>query len=240
MKMRRAMVTGAWVRVLFIAACCIAGLGTLAAAASGANSPGDERILSFLSDIRVEPDASLEVAETIRIDARGDRVRHGLFRDFPTEYERDGRRIVVGFDVQSVERDGVREPWRIEPLDGAVRIRIGDEHVLLTSGAHSYTIRYRTTGQLGRGAASDELYWNVTGDGWPFAIDEAEVRVHLPAPARFGDRSVYTGMLGSRASDARLIAESPGEIAFRTTRRLEQGEGFTIAVAWPRGVVSGP
>ncbi len=63
----------------------LAALAFLAPAASAQmTSVGDERILLFRSDVTVARDGSLDVVETIRIRAAGDRFQHGLLRDFPT------------------------------------------------------------------------------------------------------------------------------------------------------------
>jgi hypothetical protein len=209
----------------------------LSAPAQQGNMADGERILSYISDIEVRRDASLDVTETIRIAARGDEFRHGLYRDFPTRYRRAGRVVEVGFEIASVTRDGRPEPWRTEPVEDGVRIMIGDADVLLAPGSHTYRIRYQTTRQVGFFEGFDELYWNVTGNGWPFAIDRAEARIRLPARVRFGDRAVYTGVPGSTGNDARVTAERAGDISFATTRRLAPNEGLTIAVAWRKGIV---
>jgi hypothetical protein len=96
------------------------------------------------------------------------------------------------------------------------------------------------TGQLGFFPNYDELYWNVIGTYWMFPIDRAEARIRLPRPVPFGQRAFYTGTRGSTASDAQVASESPGEIVVRTTRRLGRREGLTVAVSWPKGVVSPP
>ena len=76
-----------------------------------------------------------------------------------------------------------------------MRVRIGKADALLNKGEHEYEIRYRTTRQIGFFADYDELYWNATGNGWPFAIDMAEARIHLPEP-----RAVHPdGVLHRRA-----------------------------------------
>jgi hypothetical protein len=46
----------------------------------------DERILEFHSDILVMPDGWIDVTETIKVRAEGNRIRRGIYRDFPTEY----------------------------------------------------------------------------------------------------------------------------------------------------------
>jgi len=62
-------------------------------AAAGARA--DERILAWQSDIRVRPDSTLEVRETLRVRAEGVGIRRGVFRDFPTVYTNNrGERVV--------------------------------------------------------------------------------------------------------------------------------------------------
>ena len=45
-----------------------------------------ERILDFHSDITLTDDSSLQVRETITVFCAGGRIRHGIYRDFPTRY----------------------------------------------------------------------------------------------------------------------------------------------------------
>ena len=218
----------------------VALLAALLLTAPGA-AYAEERILSYVSDVQIRQDGSLSVAETIRVNAEGYRIQRGIYRDFPTRYkDRLGQRVRVGFDVQSVERDGAPEKYALESLSNGVRVRIGDADVNLPYGEHSYTIRYRTTRQLGFFETYDEIYWNVTGNGWDFPIDVAEARIALPSPAAFGERSVYTGPQGSTGKDATVVDEEPGRIVFRSTRPLASFEGLTVAVAWPKGIVTAP
>ena len=201
----------------------------------------DERILRFVSDVRINKDSSLDVTETIDVRAEGDRIRRGIFRDFPTRYRGPrGSRVQVGFQFLGAERDGSPEPAVTEAIANGVRIRIGQEDVFLHPGEHRYVIRYRTTRQIGRFDGYDELYWNATGNGWAFPIDLAEARIRLPEPASFGQRAAYTGPQGSTARNAEVVEERPGEIVFRTTRPLGSYEGLTVAAAFPKGIVAEP
>jgi uncharacterized membrane protein YgcG len=209
--------------------------------AASAQDGGGERILNFLSAVTIEPDGNLDVTETIRIVALNDQIKHGIQRDFPTSYRtKIGQRTAKGFDVLSVQRDGLDEPWERMSLSNGVRVRIGAADRMVPTGEHTYAIRYRTTRQLIYGKDSDELYWNVTGNGWTFPIDHAEARITLPRPAAFGNRAVYTGPQGSTAKNAAVIDERPGYIAFQTTAPLGREEGLTIAAAFPKGVVAAP
>ncbi len=200
-----------------------------------------ERILSWRSDIDVRADSALDVTETIRVNAEGDQIKRGIFRDFPTVYAGNGRRVRVGFEVASVERDGRPEPYEIQSGGNGVRVQIGRADVYLDHGEHTYVIRYTTTRQLGFFDGYDELYWNVTGNGWAFPIDRAEARVRLPQAVPFGpQRAFYTGAQGATASHAEVVSERPGEMLIRSTAALAPYEGLTIAVRWPKGVVAEP
>lgn len=215
----------------------LAGLALLAPA----HARADERILHFLSDVSVERNGTLDVVETIDVRSEGIEIRRGILRDFPTRYQdRLGREVRVGFNVEGVERDGHPEPWSTEALGNGVRVRIGDPDILLDPGEHSYRIHYTTTRQIGFFDDYDELYWNATGNGWAFPIDVAEARIRLPEKVPFGKRAVYTGAQGSRDRNAEVVSEKPGEILFRTTTPLGAEEGMTVAVAWPKGVVTPP
>ena len=85
-------------------------------AALPAAAQDSERILSFHSDITVNPDASLVVRETIRVRARGQDIRRGIFRDFPTRYRDKSGVRTVGFELLEVQRDGQTEPYHTEQL----------------------------------------------------------------------------------------------------------------------------
>jgi len=163
------------------------------------NAQGAERILSFESGIVVSFDGSMIVAETIRVQAEGAAIRRGIFRDLPTRYEDQlGNRIVVGFEVLSVSRDGRTEPWYTERRFNGVRVYAGDAEIFFTPGEYSYTIRYRTTRQLGFFEDHDELYWNVTGNGWSFVIDQASATVALPGSVSADEITMagFTGRFG--------------------------------------------
>ena len=47
-------------------------------------------------------------------------------------------------------------------------MRLGAAQQMLPRGPHMYRISYRTARQLGFFERHDELYWNVTGNGWSF------------------------------------------------------------------------
>jgi len=224
-----------------------------------------ERILSFDSYVVVHPDASMTVRETIQVQAEGNEIKRGIYRDFPQLYgshlgpgdgpglephmwgdfrqlfgSRLGLRHKTGFEVLKVLRDGQPEAYHLENRENGKRVYIGRSDVFLKPGAYTYELTYKTDRQLGFFGDHDELYWNVTGNGWIFPIEKATATVVLPTGAKVIGHEAYTGPTGAKGQD--YVSSSPreGEASFATTRELNREEGLTIVVSWPKGFVSAP
>ena len=201
----------------------------------------EEKILDFDSVVAVQKDGALDVTEAIRVNAENSQINHGIYRDFPTRYTiPNGGKMKVGFTLLDAALDGHPVKSASESLGNGVRIKLGSADTTVAPGEHRYRIHYRVTRELGYFKEYDELYWNVTGNGWGFPIDRASATITLPSPARFGQRSVYTGSQGSTATDAAVTDERPGSIRFETTAPLGSYEGLTVAAAFPKGVVNAP
>ncbi|MGD9387675.1 MAG: DUF2207 domain-containing protein [Gammaproteobacteria bacterium] len=201
-----------------------------------------ERILDYHSEIEVHADATMTVSETITVQAEGERVRRGIFRDFPTDYrDRFGNRYRVGFEVLEVRRNGRPEPWHTERRSNGIRVYAGSADRVVEPGRHEYLVRYRTNRQLGFFEDHDELYWNVTGTGWDFPIEAARAVVHLPDTVPAGEigATAFTGPQGSR--ERAYQAEVQGQVVrIAASRPLGPREGLTVVVGWPKGHVTEP
>jgi len=203
----------------------------------------DERIRVFHSDITVREDSTMTVRETITVRAEGVQIKRGIYRDFPTEYEDSrGNPYVVGFRVVEVAKNGTPEPYHTSALSNGERVYIGEKSTILQPGEYTYTLTYTTDHQLGFFQDFDELYWNVTGNGWAFPIDHASAEIHLPADAgqKIISTAGYTGPQGATGKDFVEERLPSGSIMFSTTRTLNSGEGLTVAVSWPKGYVEKP
>lgn len=205
----------------------------------------DERILSFRSRIVVHQDSSMTVTEIIRVRSAGINIKRGIYRDFPIRYKDSfGNKYVVGFEVTEVLRDGISEGYHFENLSNGKRVYIGKKEVFLPPGEYTYTLTYNTNRQIGFFKDHDELYWNVTGNGWVFPIDEASATVVLPLRGGISRDDfkfdAYTGRQGSREGNFYTSFEDSGNISFFTSKPLNSYEGLTIVVSWPKGFVSEP
>lgn len=201
-----------------------------------------ERILDFHSDIMLQDDSSLQVTETITVLSSGNRIRHGIYRDFPTRYSDPyNTRYVVGFSMLSATRDSWPEPFRVQDQFNGKRIYLGSPNAMLPLGRHVYTITYTTNRQVGFYKDHDELFWNVTGNGWDFSIVHASATVHLPLniPAGQVTLSGFTGPQGSRQSELTSSKED-GLFQFAAERPLAPREGLSILLMWPKGFLAEP
>ncbi len=211
---------------------------------SGIDAVAAERILGYEIEIDVRADGSLDVVEHITVRAEGTQIRRGIFRDYPTRYrDRHGNNVVVDLEVLAVERDGRAEPWFTENRFNGIRINTGNDDFLpQLPGEYRYTLRYRTTRQLGFFAEHDELYWNAIGTDWDFRIDAARVEARLPQPVPVDRTEVegYTGRQGAQgqAYSARVVG--PGVARWELTQPLAPHEGLTIVLSFPKGLIPEP
>ena len=201
-----------------------------------------ERILSYDSYITIGEDGDMTVRESIRVVAQGNEIRRGIYREFPTTYtDRSGDKIEVRFRMLEVTRDGEPEAWHKKRLANGVRIYAGRSDTVLSPGTYTYTFSYTTDRQIGFFENHDELYWNVTGNGWGFAIERASATVRLPGKVDAADITMagYTGRQGDRGRNFdSAVAQSTGTI--QTSRALPPRSGLTLVMTWPRGVIAAP
>lgn len=200
-----------------------------------------EEIRSYDSHIVLATDGSVTVTETITINAEGDEIRRGIYRDIPVVMAgSDGGKVRPDFEVTGVTRDGDQEMYRVERMGNFQRIWIGNPDYFLDYGVHTYIIRYTMSRMARSFDDHDELYWNVTGNYWIFPILSARATVELPDGAVISKLAGYTGLVGSTEQSVQTKRTSNTTASFRASRALGAGEGLTIAVAFDKGVIAFP
>ncbi|MDH3441790.1 MAG: DUF2207 domain-containing protein [Gammaproteobacteria bacterium] len=209
---------------------------------AASTATADERILSYHSDILIRTDGWIEVSETIRVRAEDNQIRRGIFRDYPTDYEDQfGNDFEVLYEPRSVTRDGQPEPFFSEEGRNGVRTYFGSSDRFLAPGEYTYVYRYDAGRMIGFFEDMDELWWNVTGNGWAFPMDEASATVTFEFDVDPGLLQVnaWQGPLGSKTNAVAEI-DRQGLPTFAATRTLFQGDGLTLSVRWPKGLVAEP
>lgn len=241
-RIRSRSVLAAWksrfARQLLLVSLALPLLGALPA-----NAWASEEITRYDVLIEIASDASLTITEQIVVHAEGNQIRRGIYRDFPTRYKnRLGNQVQVDFDVLDVHRDGKVEPWFTENVSNGVRVNTGDDSFLNVPASHAFTLRYRTNRQVGFFDDHDELYFNAIGTGWAFPVQSATVEVRLPEPVPTDALKAegYTGPQGAKGGDFRASTPSPGVAVYELTQPLQAGEGFTVVLGFPKGIVQAP
>ncbi len=194
-------------------------------------------IQEFDADILVNPDATIDVTETIRPQFTG--TWNGIYRTIPVEYRTSqGFNFTLLLDLVSITDDAgnpLRHQQSRERHYQKIKIWVPGA----TDATRTVILKYRAKNGLKFFEDHDELYWNITGDEWEVPIRSATARIYLPQGAS-GLRAVaFTGGYGSR-EQAASITLGENEVTVRTTRVLNFREGLTVAVAWNPGLVYRP
>ncbi|MCJ7420211.1 DUF2207 domain-containing protein [Sphingomicrobium astaxanthinifaciens] len=202
-------------------------------------SAAREVIRHFHAHAAVQKDGSVVITETIRVRAERREIKRGIYRTIPTRYRGDaGETFNLGFEFLEATRNGHTEESRVERQANGVNIRLGSAASLLARGEHTYRLRYRLARGVARFDTFDELYWNVTGNGWDFPIERASATIRLPEAGGFTQVASYSGPQGERGVPARIARQDAREIRVEAARRLAPREGLTVAVGFPKGVIT--
>lgn len=209
---------------------------------SVSTSTAEEVITSYNVDIIIQESGALQITEQITVIAENNKIKRGIYRDFPTTYrDRYGNRVRVAFAVQKVLVDGVPENYFHKTMSNGIRTYIGKKDQFVSRGIHEYTITYTTDRQIGFFENHDELYFNAIPHGFDFPILRGKIAVYLPQslPDDTVKLSGYSGSQGARGQD--FTAWKTGSAAyFELTKSLAAREGLTIVIEFPKGVITEP
>jgi uncharacterized membrane protein YgcG len=204
-----------------------------------------ERVLSWDADITVNKDGTIDIRETIRLNARNRLFNLGFIRDLPTRYTKPGGGTLnVDFEVVSVTRNGKPEPYEVKREVGLLAIFVGPEsYPPLTPGEHTYVVHYRAFDQILFNDDGDELFWNVTPSDLQVLIEKASVTVRGPGNTPPAGVEAAAGMQGGMVStgeNVRITRPDPGTVVATTMIPVSSSDQLTISVWWPKGTVDAP
>jgi len=199
-----------------------------------------EKIDIFSMQAQVQKNSSVLITESIFYDF-GSGYKHGIYRDI---YSKD-----IDVEIKSVvDKSGNKYKYDLQKTGDNIRVKIGDANQTIT-GEHQYIITYLVKGAIKFLPDHDEFYWNVTGNNWPVSIEQVSAGA-LILGKKFLDRDVqlkcYTGAFGSVYQNCfgeinfSSELETEKGVSFSTNKPLGPGEGLTIVIGWPKGVVSPP
>lgn len=204
----------------------------------GQSGSVNETIRSFEVEATVTSDRLVKISERIEYDF-GQLDKHGIYRVIPETYVRDGISYGYRYSVTGVKLDGVDEPYSESRQGDALYLKIGRELETIT-GSHIYTITYETDKAITFFEDHDELYWNVTGNGWEVPIERTSFRLVSPLGSDAARPFIcYTGHLGSTEQDCGLTADKDA-LLVNSRRILNAQEGMTVVFSFPKGMINQP
>src|SRR3990167_3794972 len=197
-----------------------------------------ERINDFNATITIQKDGSVFVTENIIYDF-GSNQKHGIFRDIPLTAINGPR---LNINVSGVSDDirnefGQSYQYTTSITNNVLRIKIGDPNVFVT-GIKNYIISYQVDNAIRTFNDRDELYWNVTGNQWPVAIQNARALVILPDSSIPNVRmDCFTGPQGGIQKNCTFNQVDSSVVRYSTTQSLNVNEGLTLVLGIPLGYI---
>lgn len=199
-----------------------------------------EEILNFHSLIKLNTQGDLQIAESISYDY-GAFARHGIDRYLPLSYHYLGTSHRLSFDKFQVadhiftsHRDGDR--WRL---------RIGDAKKLLT-GLQLYNLSYQVKGAVSRQADQDEVFWHLSGYGWPVVINTFSADLQLPRALKPEQikAQCFFGQPNSTTPCQRLTLQTNAAGLVTglslTQSQISAGQGVSLVLHLPKGLIKKP
>lgn len=202
-------------------------------------------IKDFTSDIKINSDSSLLIDEKIVADCGFCFDKHGIYRILPTYYTPEkGKRVNLHLKLISIT-DFNSKAYKYETIndlvDKTVTWKIGDPNTEV-QGENNYEIKYSVAnGIRSENADFDEFYWNLNGNFWDIETDQFTANITFPEKIEKNNTKInlYSGEFGSKdAGGAKSIWIDDNILQVKSLKTLAVGEGITISVTFPKGIIS--
>lgn len=205
-----------------------------------AQSYSGDYIKNFSSEVTFNQDASIDVNETI--DYVFTSYRHGIYREIPTDYKTQSSfarptllklKALSYFETSNpTDRYGSYEK---SSGNGYTIFKIGDADETVI-GNYTYVINYKLTYAVNYFDDHDELYLNITGNGWEVPIQNVETTINLPGTIT--DYRCYTGALGETYTNCTIEKNTDSNTLIVKAGPFDVYEGLTVVVAMPKGTIA--
>ncbi len=202
-----------------------------------ANAQAEENISSYLTDITINQDSSINVVETITYDF-GEDQRHGIFRDIPYKYKARGGTFKLRISDVSVKNEKEADiNFEKSTSGGEVHLKIGDADEYVT-GQNTYKISYTVKRAVNYFDTHDELYWNAIGTGWTVPIIKGEAIIR--GPEAITQTECFTGAPGSNEKRCTISGGNTNIVTIGSIDSIAAGEGLTVVVGMRAGALEQP
>lgn len=225
-----------------LAAFALSVAGALALPLSAHAATGGQ-IDSFNAAYTVETSGTVHVTETI-VYRFGSEAGHGIKRVFVTrEKWNDNQDAVYTYTIDKVSSpSGAPAQYTKSTSDSGrtrtMTLKIGDPNRTVSSPTATYRIDYTVQGALRDSDNTEQLYWDVTGNGWDEPMQRVTTTVTVPQGVPGGNQGATCFAGPVKSSNACTSSSVQGATATFTQDGLSAGDGLTVAVKLTPGTVS--
>lgn len=187
-----------------------------------------ESITLFQSDVVLNQDTTLSITETI--DYQTDSPRHGIYRYIPIKVgdSYSIRSTAIG-DIQVTDIDGKKISFTRTTSNGNVTLKIGDPDTTFT-GSKTYVIFYTIADIFKSYPDYDEIYLDITGEGWKFPIHQTQT-TFTSEFANITNLDCFSGEYGGNDSLCQFTQSSESQANFIYPETINYGDNISIVVA---------
>ncbi len=197
------------------------------------NASAQEKIENFDVILTAEQNGVIKIEESIDYYFGGGK-RHGIFRNIPLISSVGDLFRIIEIDFNEIKRDGEREKFSVDQGTDQTTVKIGGPDKTI-SGLHNYVIIYSVKNGIGSNYRDhDEIYWNITGNGWQVPITSASALIKTDFGLNPGQTICFTGPAGSTEQNC-TVEEVEGGKKVILTKPLNTYEGLTIVSSFPVG-----
>jgi len=222
-------------RVFLLAFLLLPGIFALEVNAQSAQ----EEISLFETEVFLEKDTNINIKEEIHYVFP--QPKHGIIREIPTDYKvqaglrRPTTLILNDIYYYHVDNPEVKfDDYKRSNSSGYAIFQIGNPDITIT-GEYVFVIDYTLKNAINYFDDYDELYLNITGDGWVVPIKKASARI--TTPGEITDKLCFTGPVGSTESNCSFESNSEKEVTISTDFQLNPREGLTVVLKMPKGTL---
>ena len=200
-----------------------------------------ETIDSFVADARLNKVGTMEVLETIEVDATGHR-HIPLYRIIETSCRHKNQTHKHEILIKSLT-DGSGKPVKYSKKlhGGAVSIRLDKRH-RASSGKSKFNLKYEVRGLAGFTENHPQIVWDVTGNNWPVEIKHAEFKLHLPEGVKVASAELkaWKGEVTNNNTATIFIDSADKRLIVARADNIAPGQSLRAEVNLPIGSVTEP
>ncbi len=200
-------------------------------------------------DVKINKDASLDIAE--KINVLFSEPRHGIIRKIPYKYKlqslpEGANRASMPLQADGYNRiiiDNINVPgWKYAVInEGDYKsIKIGSANEYIRND-QQFIITYHIENAINFFKDHSEFYFNLVGNEWATTIKSVNFTIKLPQ--ELSDTSNYflaTGSVGSKEHNAKTTWSDNTTFTGHTTAPLNAYEGLTVGIGFPNGYLTKP